>query len=208
MLPVNFFGQKKAWMTGEIMKSVLTRLNHRLSSSNCSILLLMVNAGCHPEDLKTKFRKNNFLSANTTSKLQPLDPGIIQSTLSSLFKKYVLSKIDECSTATYVVKSVNILIAVRWVAKAWSMVKAESISKCFKKAGMLDSSMDVVIRDEDYPFLAADELAFQDLMKTSIMNGQDSCTLEEYVYGEDSIPVCMEFDSDNGTKVFLVASWG
>ena len=45
------------------------------------------------------------------------------------FKKYVLSKIDERSTATDVVKSVNILIAVRWVAKAWSMVKAETISR-------------------------------------------------------------------------------
>ena len=31
------------------------------------------------------------------------------------------------------------------------------------------------------------------------MNGQDSCMLEEYVIGEDSIPVCMELD---GTKVF------
>ena len=28
------------------------------------------------------------------------------------------------------------------------------------------------------------------------MNGQDSCTLEEYVNGEDNIPVCMEFYSD------------
>ena len=28
------------------------------------------------------------------------------------------------------------------------------------------------------------------------MNGQDSCMLEEYVNGEDSILVCMEFDSD------------
>ena len=42
-------------------------------------------------------------------------------------KKYILSKIDECTTATDVVKSVNIPIAVRLVAKAWSMVKAETI---------------------------------------------------------------------------------
>ena len=49
--------------------------------------------------------------------------------LTSLFLKYVLSKIDGCSTATDVVKSVNTLIAVRWVAKAWSMVKAETISR-------------------------------------------------------------------------------
>ena len=62
-------------------------------------------------------------------------------------------------------KSVNILIAVRWVAKAWSMVKAETISKCFKKAGILDTSMDMVTRDEEDPFLAADNLVIQDLMK-------------------------------------------
>ena len=80
-------------------------------------------------------------------------------------KKYVLSKIDECSTATDVVKSVNILIVVRWDCQGWSMVKAETISKCFKKAGILDSSMDMVTRDEEDPFLAADKLALQYLMR-------------------------------------------
>ena len=78
------------------------------------------------------------------------------------------------------------------------MVKAETISKCFKEAGILDSSMD----NEEDPFLAADDLALQDLMKKT-MNGQDSCTLEEYVNGEDSIPVCLEFDSDRCDKSFL-----
>ena len=32
------------------------------------------------------------------------------------------------------------------------MVKAETNSKCFKKAGILDSSMDMVTRDEEEPF--------------------------------------------------------
>ena len=48
-LLVDYFGQKKARMTGEIMDSVLTKLNRRLSRSNRSIILLMDNAGCHPK---------------------------------------------------------------------------------------------------------------------------------------------------------------
>ena len=36
-----------------------------------------------------------------------------------------------------------------------------------------------------------------------VMNCQDHCTLEEYVNGEDSIPVCMEFDSDRWDESFL-----
>ena len=35
------------------------------------------------------------------------------------------------------------------------------------------------------------------------MNGQDICMLEEYVNGDDSIPVCMEFDSDRWDKKHL-----
>ena len=61
-------------------------------------------------------------------------------------------------------RSLNILIAVRWVANAWFMVKAEK-SKCFEKASILDSSMDMFTCDEEDPFLAADELVLQDLMK-------------------------------------------
>ena len=62
------------------MKPVLTKLNHRYAAANRKVSLLMDNARCHPEDLKSKFIniKIVFLPANTTSKLQPLDLGIIQ----------------------------------------------------------------------------------------------------------------------------------
>ena len=78
-------------------------------------------------------------------------------------KKNVLSKIDECSTATDVVKSVNIPIAVRWVPRLSPWLR----QKTFKKAGILDSSMDMVTRDEEDPFLDADELALQDYGKNN-----------------------------------------
>lgn len=79
-LPVSYYSQKKAWMTGDILEAILTKLNRRLSSSNRKILLFMDNAGCHPDDLSGKFSNINicFLPANTTSTLQPLDLGVIQ----------------------------------------------------------------------------------------------------------------------------------
>ena len=52
-------------------------------------------------------------------------------------------------------KSVSILAAIRLVAIAWSKVKEEIILKCFRKAGVLDNSLDVVARPAD-PFVEAD----------------------------------------------------
>ena len=46
-LPVKYFSHANAWMTGEILDKVLTKLNHRLSSCSRSIVLLLDNAGCH-----------------------------------------------------------------------------------------------------------------------------------------------------------------
>ena len=67
-------------MTGKIMELILTKLNHWFESTDRKVLLLMDNAGCHPEELKTKFNNIEvlFLPSNTTSKLQPLDLGIFK----------------------------------------------------------------------------------------------------------------------------------
>ena len=111
-LPVEFFDQKKAWMTGEILATVLMELNQQLFASNRSVLLIMDNAGCHPDNLKVKFTNIRviFLLPNTTSKLQPLDLRIIQNFkvhYHRLFLRHVLAKIDECETASDVTKSVK-----------------------------------------------------------------------------------------------------
>ena len=90
-----------------------------------------------------------FLPPNTTSTLQPLDLGIITNFkvhYRQYFFRSVLSKIDKCDSASDVVKSVDILVAIRWVALAWSQVTTETITTCFKKAGILDVGLDMVNR--------------------------------------------------------------
>ena len=108
-LPVKYFFQANAWMTGEILDEVLEKLNHLLSSCSRSIVLLLDNAGCHPHDLAGKYSNIRiiFLPPNTSSQVQPLDMGIIQHCkvhYRKLILQFVLSKIDETNdTASQIV---------------------------------------------------------------------------------------------------------
>ena len=109
------------------MHTVLKNLNSNLKQESCLIILFMDNAGCHPEDLVGKYSniKIAFLPVNTTAVLQPFDHGIIKT-----FKVYycklllchVLSQVEECSSTYDVIKSVNILKSIRWIAQARQMV--------------------------------------------------------------------------------------
>ena len=76
-----------------------------------------------------------FHPKNTTSSLQPLDAGIIQSFEVKYRKKllcHVLARIDR--NASDVVK-VDILQAITWVAAAPKEVSEMTIKNCFAKCG-------------------------------------------------------------------------
>ena len=88
-LPCQYFNQLKAWMEAEILEEILRKLNGRLRRENQKIILFLDNAPCHPEDLDEKFTqiKIVFLPKNTTSRLQPLDLGIIQALKLKYYKR-------------------------------------------------------------------------------------------------------------------------
>ena len=94
----------------------------------------------------------------------------------------------------------------RWVALAWSQVAADTITKCFRKAGILDKELDVVCRDADDkdPFLEADEL--EELGRLIEKAGDGDCSTNEFVAGDNDLPVCVEMDDDNWQSVFLMRS--
>ena len=95
----------------------------------------------------------------------------------------------------------NVFQAIRWVAQAWKAVKEETISKCFRKAGVLDESLSIASReheDQD-PFdeldsrlsrSATDEL--EDLICQVPMPNEARCSTSEYIYiNGDDLPIYM-----------------
>ena len=113
----------------------------------------------------------------------------------------MLAKID---TATEVTKSVNVLTAIRWVALAWHEVKPTTIQKCFRHAGILTTDLDIQVLDEiDDPFESIDEGLEMSSLISQAMGSLDQCSTEEYVNGDDSLPVCIDLDDDQWDEVFL-----
>ena len=77
---VYFFSNPKSWMQSETMEAVLARFNRKLDFEDGKVTLFLDNATCHPESIISQFLqiKIIFLLKNATSRLQPLDAGIIR----------------------------------------------------------------------------------------------------------------------------------
>ena len=71
---------KKAWMTGALFQKSLVGVEKVMKQANPKILLLLDNAPSYRiDDMTLTHVEVLFLPPNTTSKIQPLDAGIIAS---------------------------------------------------------------------------------------------------------------------------------
>lgn len=179
-----YFSNAKAWMKSEIMLSVLRKLNDKMKRDGRHIILLMDNAPCHPPSMKDAFSniKIEFLPANTTSRTQPLDAGIIKSWKMHYKRKilrHVVSAVDGQKSASEIIKGVNLLMAIEWMVTAWEEVKPEVITRCFKHVGMYPEEEEAMEVDDD-PFAGEEELDMKELLnKISGTSGQELHLEEE-----------------------------
>ena len=102
-------------MNTELFMEFMDIINEEMKRKNREILLIMDNCGPH-RDVELSHVKVLFLPPNTTSKLQPLDLGIIQA-FKMHYRKQVLShliaKAESVTTAREFTESVTILDAIR-----------------------------------------------------------------------------------------------
>ena len=163
------------------------------------ILLFLDNAPCHPNALIDSFSniKMAFLPKNTTSRTQPLDAGIIKlwkvKTKRKLLR-YVCSKIDGQKTASDIVKSVNLLMAIQWGKQAWDEINQDTIAKCFNKVGLVPDANIIEGDDDDDAFEGEDMLSLEELCKKL---GEESSAAKEFVNADEDLLSCTEpIDTD------------
>ncbi|XP_003741333.1 tigger transposable element-derived protein 6-like [Galendromus occidentalis] len=108
----------KAWMTGAIFEKWLDKFNARMQSLGGKVLMLVDNAPC-PCHIRRSMSNVHllFLPPNMTSKLQPLEQGIIQAfklQYRGLMLRWLLTRMHECESATDLTKKINVLEALPW----------------------------------------------------------------------------------------------
>ena len=146
---VHYFSNSKSWMMSEIYETVLSKLNRKLVFENRKVILFLDNATCHPESTDDKFSniKIVFLLKNTTSRLQPLDAGIIRNfkvKYRKSFVNYVLSRINDNVSAAEIVQDVNVLMAIRWVQRALIDVTPSTLKRSFEKCGFREGDYELM----------------------------------------------------------------
>ncbi|XP_046680817.1 tigger transposable element-derived protein 4-like [Homalodisca vitripennis] len=114
-LTVDYTANRKAWMNAEMFADWLLKLDKQMGKGKRNIILFIDNCSAHNTIPELKWVKVQFLPANTTSKLQPLDQGIIKN-FKVLYRTEVVRRFvadiedgKECS--------INLLQAMRLIDK-------------------------------------------------------------------------------------------
>ena len=131
-----------AWMTSDIFEQWLRAFDGNMRSENRCILLLLDNCTAHEKLTNLTNIKLQYLPANTTSPIQPLDRSIIKN-LKAYYRHeqctQLLSLMDiersETNKPTMgsLARKISLLEARSMVTDAWIAVKNETIQNCFKK---------------------------------------------------------------------------
>jgi len=130
-------------MTSTIFSNWLYEWDKELQAKSRSILLLIDNCAAHPKNVQLKNITLEFLPANTTSLIQPLDMGIIKN-LKVRYRiklvNFILEMIEEnlfdpSATANQISGKINILQAIQFVSESWREVSCTTVMNCFAHCG-------------------------------------------------------------------------
>ncbi|KAL4153779.1 hypothetical protein QTP88_001612 [Uroleucon formosanum] len=187
-LPVTYKNNKKSWMTTKLWNEWLETLNNDMRKQHRKIIIFVDNCAAHNNPPTLSNVRIEFLPANTTSKLQPLDQGIIKN-FKLLYRKEIVSEFLACLDNNDSPK-VTVLTAIIISHKAWNNMTTQTIQNCFRKCGFVKT-----IDNEEEEFPITLEVDTQHNTLSTVLN--DQLTFEDYVAIDDDLAVC-GFNNEEG----------
>uniref|UniRef100_H3A303 HTH CENPB-type domain-containing protein n=1 Tax=Latimeria chalumnae TaxID=7897 RepID=H3A303_LATCH len=127
-LPVDYKVNTQAWTTSDIFSEWVKTFDRKMECQKRKVLLFIDNCPVHPTIATLKATTMIFLPLNSTSKLQPIDEGIIKSFKQNY--RCLLLYFESWEKA-----EINLLQAIQFVHRAWHKVTMRCVSSCFPKAG-------------------------------------------------------------------------
>ena len=188
---VLYKSSKKAWMNSIIFQEWVSTFDKsiRCENKDRKVLLILDNVSSHTiHGLNLKNVEILFLPKNTTSKLQPLDSGIIASfkrKYRGIFVRYLIDKLEHKDITV----KLNILDAIRFVTESWNNVAPEIIQNCWFHSGLIirqsTEESDITVSEESIEKLAIQndisELNLDDPMSAAqYLNFQEETITESY----------------------------
>ena len=181
-------------MTAHFFQNFLLRFNNHIKRK---VLLLIDNAPSHST---TNVNHPNvevvYLPPNTTSKLQPLDAGIIAAFKCHIRKRQLTYALDALENEKNPYK-VDQLTAMRWARAAWSALNSSVIQNCWRHTGLINMTMesesvtDFITESgimEDYQdFVDAANIKDPMMLDDFLNSVEEELEIEEMEYAEECI---------------------
>jgi hypothetical protein len=164
----------KAWMTVSIFQEWIKIFDKiiRLENPDRKVLLLLDNVGSHKlNGVQLKNTELLFLPPNSTTRIQPLDAGIISSFKAKYKQKFIRYLLQQIETNPLDQKKLDLLSAIKYVVSSWEEVSVKTIENCWHKTQLISNNQSL-----------PDNESMDDLtVFIDQINLQNPMTSEEYI---------------------------
>ncbi|GBO07406.1 hypothetical protein AVEN_163365-1 [Araneus ventricosus] len=150
------------------------------------IVLFIDNCTTHSLIPEMNAVKVVFLPPNTTSKLQPLDQGIIKS-FKVFYRKELVKKVVNSNDKKQKMKPFNMVDSMRMADRAWMNVTQKKIKTFFEKAGFFSVESE---SDEEQELHTETQQCEEWEKVSKILSHSKTTTFETFTEFDSDVQVC------------------
>jgi len=188
-LPVTYRSNKSAWMNTVLFKEFMQSFNSFMVHNKRKVILFLDNASSHTQQTSWSNVRVEFLPPNSTSKLQPMDQGIIRSFKgryrADLAKKYLFA-LNSGKPLQVFRNEIDLKVACDMICRSWKEIPESVLQESFKHAGFNKSDLRVsgILREEGFYWI--DRNIWQQIAEWN-QSTAEKVGFEEYIDYEKKI---------------------